>query len=620
MASERKPKETITLKNGKNVAIFYGKEKTTISFSEPFKSADIEELEKYEKIKPLLQQRGLHIPTPEREDVVLKEKITLENEKQCQIIYKKDKATVVFPEELTLEDLQALQKHKKTEKLTNALNGLEPPTIKIKTPRLRFNFTSTFLTKDAEALKKYLLTEEDIKAREKARGYETHVLSSKTKVQIYEPTWETAQVKEDPRAWAKPLIRNDEQVKVFRINFLGKKPVYAEVAEAVSKLKFLTEEGEIYPPNGLAINVIVSWPNENEEIVKKTFEQRVMGSGFNYTAVLEEFSMYSLPDSMALNQANKKQLLNDLIRNYEPSLLLLKLAIKEKKAQALKIAEQNSKPKPVYETEGISSIFRTTTGCHGILYASYVSAGATRDPSFSLIAPLDPEVIVTYILNTLNNDKLTSNDEIITLLNQTPPGFFEEFMGQFPLDTLTQQTLKEFYTSLENLYREEEKVEEKISSPVSEKMIETEAPSLSVKNSEIQNIMQSESYTKLIEERVDIINDRKNERFSAYKTDLLKMQGILAIERAFKTALNEPDKDKAFNIVQEAIDKNRKDVSAYSGWFSAGFFSFFHSRKDSDQGYKSTSEELLETLKGEVVSRVYIRLANEFSVNTKKST
>lgn len=292
------------------------------------------------------------------------------------------------------------------------------------------------------------------------------------------------------------------------------------------------------------------------------------------------FFTYGSPPSMSTASQRQTELAK-LIRKYEPSLLLLKLSIQEyKKNQTTKAKNASAVTAP--HTENITDLLSKKPGQPGILTSKN---------------NVDPDAVVDYIMTALRTNQSPDRNEFVTFFNGTQRLYFTNFISKFSsLDLLTKDFLGEFIFSLAklfNIYTIKENTFSATSTTIPPQ-----------KNLKIEKIMQSEAYKKLIE-RVDIIHNRKNENASTYKTDLLKMQSILSIEGAFEKALYEKDDKVAFEAIKKAISQNQENISAYSGLFSEGFFSFFHRdcngvKKFFSHGYKSTSDELVDVLSQEV--------------------
>lgn len=305
------------------------------------------------------------------------------------------------------------------------------------------------------------------------------------------------------------------------------------------------------------------------------------GQKFDYNQLDDPvFFTYGSPPSMSTASQRQTELAK-LIRKYEPSLLLLKLSIQEyKKNQTTKAKNASAVTAPY--TENITDLLSKKPGQPGILTSKN---------------NVDPDAVVDYIMTALRTNQSPDRNEFVTFFNGTQRRYFTNFISKFSsLDLLTKDFLGEFIFSLAKLF-DIYNIKENTFSATS-----TTIPPQ--KNLKIEKIMQSEAYKKLIE-RVDIIHNRKNENASTYKTDLLKMQSILSIEGAFEKALYEQDDKVAFEAIKKAISQNQENISAYSGLFSEGFFSFFHRdcngvKKFFSHGYKSTSDELVDVLSQEV--------------------
>jgi hypothetical protein len=105
------------------------------------------------------------------------------------------------------------------------------------------------------------------------------------------------------------------------------------------------------------------------------------------------------------------------------------------------------------------------------------------------------------------------------------------------------------------------------------------------KNPKVAKLMKTEAYQHLIErvekieKRVDLEKESENN-----PKNLLKADGILALEEAIERASLEPDDVKAYQIISSAIEKNQEAISAYAGWFSEEVFYFFTSNKSTSDG------------------------------------
>ncbi len=139
--------------------------------------------------------------------------------------------------------------------------------------------------------------------------------------------------------------------------------------------------------------------------------------------------------------------------------------------------------------------------------------------------------------------------------------------------------LKEFFHKLQTIFSKREQSTQGIDANRTDSDL--------LRNPAIEKLMNTDSYKDLIE-RIAKIGKRKTKDSPNYEKDLLKMKGILEIEEAFQQALSENDKN-AFKIIEQAIDKHKINVSAYSGCYSEEFFSFW-------TGYKSTSHGLLNQI------------------------
>lgn len=479
--------------------------------------------------------------------------------------------TLTFSDNLSIDDLEELQENEDLKTLSDNQFAYDHDLqVKIKAKNLEIvdvEYDYKFLNADKEELHNKHFPEEVKKQKEReASAQDVTLPNSNIQIKIYPDTYEGEGM---------------DQIKVLEAKFPEylSPPSYVQVAETISHL---IKQEESADNTTHKVKIKLSFQDANGNPTNKMYLLAVnLSIKFNYSELDEDFSQYALPSST--DQFQRSQLLGNLMRKYESSLLLCKLTIKEWKK-----AQEGSNNLPNY-TETIHQALNRRPGRPGIL-------GSENN--------VDPESVLEHIITTLRNAQLTSNNDIITFLNQTSDQYFNGIVGKFlpsANDSLTRNFLKEFETSLRKLYQKEQPLPSTTSTSTS---TTTSTSTPKPKNTQIEQIMRSENYTKLIE-RIEIIRNRKNENSSTYKTDLLKMQGILDIERAFNKALEQRDDATAFKTINTAITDNRDNISAYSGWFSQNFFSFFHRDCHSPEkffthGYKSTSDELLNGLSEEI--------------------